>query len=67
MDQTWYILYTEQRNGHAFIWQQKFYATNQLQNNATPVRERAPVEIIFLMIESLDLVFIIVSIYSNKS
>jgi hypothetical protein len=39
MDQTWYILYTEQRNGHAFIWQQKFNATNQLQNDATQVRE----------------------------
>jgi hypothetical protein len=39
MNRTWYILYTEQRNGHAFIWQQKFNATNQLQTNATQVKE----------------------------
>jgi hypothetical protein len=37
IDQTWCVLYTEQRNGHAFIWQQKFRFTNQLENKATQV------------------------------
>lgn len=31
VDQSWYILYTEQRNGHAFIWKQNFNATNATQ------------------------------------
>ncbi|CAF0998634.1 unnamed protein product [Adineta steineri] len=38
---TWTLLYTEQRNGHGFIWQQKlnqiFNLTNRLENNATQI------------------------------
>ena len=41
MDNTWCLFYTEQRDGHSFIWQQKFNqiinSTNRLQNNATQV------------------------------
>ncbi len=39
----WYLLYTEQRNGRGYIWQQKlnqvFDWNNQLRNNATQVFE----------------------------
>ncbi|CAF1201178.1 unnamed protein product [Rotaria sordida] len=41
MDNIWCLFYTEQRNGHSFIWQQKFNqiinSTNRLQNNATQI------------------------------
>ncbi|UJR31341.1 hypothetical protein I4U23_018836 [Adineta vaga] len=37
----WYLLYTEQRNGRGYIWQQKldgiFNPNNRLQNNATQI------------------------------
>ncbi len=37
----WYLLYTEQRNGHGYIWRQKFNqifeSNHRLQNNATQV------------------------------
>lgn len=37
----WYLLYTEQRDGHGYIWQQKFnkiFDLNyRLQHNATQV------------------------------
>ena len=37
----WYLLYIEQRNGRGYIWQQKFNlifdTNNRIQNNATQV------------------------------
>ena len=37
----WYLLYSEQRNGHGYIWQQKlnsiFHTNNRLQHSATQV------------------------------
>lgn len=38
---SWFLLYTEQRNGHGYIWQQKFNqildSNRRLPSNATQV------------------------------
>jgi len=41
---SWILLYTEQRNGQGYLWQQKFNenfdSTSRLQNNATQVNRK---------------------------
>lgn len=58
---TWRLLYTEKRNGHSFIWEQKlnqaFNTIDRLLNNATQVRLCLFVFRVYSIQLFLDLVF----------